>query len=392
MIKNEAPDHDQKEMGVLFQLNKNLLRPKKDSWLPSLSSQKISKSTQKQALVEDELPEIKEIITWREENNQKISKMLDTIKQNFNGVLIPKIDHHKGTIQYPDLGEIGETETNLDFLEKLCHKKLNLLERFVYNQFLICPEHKASFLVNVRLCCPKCNSIDVRKLHLFEHKICGCITEKSKFADPHEADKLKCPSCSRVIKNPQKELRVPASWYFCNDCKEKSDDVIINFHCKEFDHDFTVNDAQTVTVYGYALSNGSDHSPLDQQKLKSEIFKVLSKLGFSVEENYTIKGKSGHDHRIDIYGNNNKNQTAFILINGLNEANSEIDSKIIQILDTSPKIAIIIGFASITEKTKAIAAKYNVSIISSQNIGEIASQAEKMISYRIQKLDGAQSN
>jgi hypothetical protein len=303
-------------------------------------------------------------------------------------VLIPQIDHVKGVVHYPALGEIGELTTSPVFLEKLSHRKLGLLEKFVYNQFLICPDHKASFLLNVRLCCPKCNSIDVNKLHLFEHKICGCIMEKPKFIDAQEADKLKCPSCSRVIKNPQKELRVPAMWYFCNDCKEKFDEALINFHCKEFDHDFTINDAQTVTVHGYALTDGSKHSPLDYQKLKSEISRVLSKLGFSVDENYTIKGKSGHDHKIDIYGSNNKNQTAFILINDSND--SEIDSKIIQILDTSPKIALIIGAASVNEKTKAIASKYNVSIISSQNMSEIVSESEKILAYRIQKLDGIQ--
>ncbi|HEX9845415.1 MAG TPA: hypothetical protein VGA92_03010 [Candidatus Nitrosotenuis sp.] len=368
----------------MFQLNRNHSKLKG----AQSADQKIPKLAQKPALVDDDLPEIKELIRWNEENKQKISKLLDKIKQNFNGVLIPQIDHNKGAVHYPALGEIGELTTNPVFLEKLSHRKLGFLEKFVYNQFLICPDHRASFLLNVRLCCPKCNSIDVHKLHLFEHKICGCIMEKPKFVDAQEADKLKCPSCNRVIKNPQKELRSPAMWYFCNDCKEKFDEVLINFHCKEFDHDFTINDAQTVTVCGYALTDGSEHSPLDYQELKSEISRVLSKLGFSVDENYTIKGKSGHDHKIDIYGSNNKNQTAFILVNDSND--SEIDSKIIQILDTSPKIALIIGAASVNEKTKAIASKYNVSIISSQNMSEIVSEAEKILTYRLQKLDGVQ--
>jgi len=357
--------------------------------LPADSVQKTSKLAQKQALVHDPAAEVKEILCWQEENSQKISKILGRIKQNSNGVLLPEIDHYQGTLQYPILNEIGESVLNVDFLEKLSHKKLNLLERFVYNQFLICPDHKSSFLVNVRLCCPKCSSLDVNKLHLFEHKICGCIMEKTKFVGLQKSDSLRCPACSRTIKQPEKELRVPATWYFCNDCKDKFDNALINFHCKEFDHDFTIHDAQVVTAYGYALTNGASHLPLDHQKLKSEISKVLIKLGFTVDENYLIKGKSGHDHSIDIYGNNVKDQTVFILINETTD--SEVDSKIIQIFDTSPKIALIIGLASITEKTKAIAAKYNVSIISSQNISEIISETEKILSNRIQKLDGAQS-
>lgn len=368
----------------MFQLNKNPLGFKKDSGKPN-------KSKLAQKLVQDDQPEIKEILAWREDNSQKITKILEKIRHNHNSVLLPQIDHDKGTIQYPILSEINESPTNPSFLEKLSHERLNVIEKFVYDQFLICPEHKSSFLVNVRLCCPKCNSIDVHKLHLFEHKICGCITEKLRFADPQEANKLKCPSCNRLIKNPQKELRAPASWYYCNDCKEKFDDVIINFHCKEFDHDFTVDEAQAVTVYGYALTNGTSDSSFDNQKLKDEISRVLSKLGFSVDEDYIIKGKSGHDHKIDIYGTNSKNQTVFILLNDANDENAAIDSKIIQVLDTSPKIAIIVGFTSITEKTKAVAAKYNVSIISSQNIAEIVTETEKLLTSKIQKMDGVQS-
>jgi transposase-like protein len=210
--------------------------------------------------------------------------------------------------------------------------------------------------------------------------------EKPRFLDEQDTETIKCPSCNRVIKSPEKELRVPATWYVCSDCDEKFDDALITFYCKEFDHDFTVDDAQPIIVYGYSLTNDSEHLTVDHQKLKSEISKVLIRCGFSVDENYTIKGKSGHEHKIDIYGNNNKNQTVFILIN--DDRDSEIDSKIIQILDTSPKIALIIGLAAITEKTKAIAAKYNVSIISSQNTSEIISEAEKILSYRIQRMSG----
>ncbi len=72
------------------------------------------------------------------------------------------------------------------------------------------------------------------------------------------------------------------------------------------------------------------------------------------------------------------------------DQNNSIDSRIIQILDTSPKIAILIGYASITEKTKSVASKYNVSIILSQNISEILSEAEKAISHKLQ-IDSGQN-
>jgi hypothetical protein len=372
---------------MMFQLSKDFLKVKKEEpQNQSPTKTATQKQPQKQTSARDNSQEIKEILKWKEENAQKISKVLDILKQNLNGVLVPQIDHGKGLVQYPVLNEIQES--NLTFLEKISHKKIRLLEKFVYNQFLICPIHKSSFLHNVRLCCPKCNSIDIHKLHLFEHKICGCIAEKPRFENGQEDGALKCPSCNRIIKTPQKELRVPASWYLCSDCKEKFDDIVITIHCKEADHDFAVSDAQMVTVYGYTLANADGQNQLDYPKLKSEINKVLTKFGFSVDEDYSVKGKSGHDHTIDVCGTNKKNQNVFILFNGTDESGSEIGAKIIQVLDTAPKIAIIIGHSSINEKTRAVAAKYNVSIISSQNISEIASEAEKIISFSLKKLEG----
>jgi hypothetical protein len=330
-----------------------------------------------------ELPETKEIAEWQEKNKEKITKFIDKTNENYNGTIIPEVSYSEGMFQYNALKEIDEPLTNYEFLERLSHEGTNLLEKFVFNKFLVCSDHQNSFLVNVRLYCPKCNSIGIEKLHLLEHKSCGYLGEKNSFSEEAQP---KCPSCNKTIKNPTKELRVPATWYYCSDCKEKFDDATIRLHCKEFNHDFNINEAKTVTIYGYKVVS-STKPEFDHQKLKGELSKLVSKLGFTTDEDHTIKGRSGHDHTIDVYGIDKKNQTIFILLNNSHEG--ELDSKIIQVLDTAPKIAILVGHSSISEKTKSIASKYNVSIISSQNSTEILSEAEKIIAYRLKKIEGA---
>ena len=82
-------------------------------------------------------------------------------------------------------------------------------------------------------------------------------------------------------------------------------------------------------------------------------------MGFESEENHSAKGKSEHYHHIDLYGFDKSGKSVFIFIKKSDETidNSEINSKIIQVLDTSPDIAILIGFAAIAEKAKSIASK-----------------------------------
>ncbi|MEM3063781.1 MAG: hypothetical protein QW177_00250 [Candidatus Nitrosotenuis sp.] len=371
---------------MIFQINKNPLRIKKNVDSSQLKDDKIhAHAMGKTVSTKPDSTELQEILDWQEKNSEKIAKLIQKVNESYNGVIVPDVNYADGTFTYVALKEIDESPTNYSFLENLSHDGASKMEKFVYNKFLVCADHQKSFLVNVRLYCPKCNSICIERLHLLEHRACGYIGEKNGFV-AQELNKPKCPSCNKQIKTPAKELRIPATWYHCTECKEKFDDAIIRLHCKEFNHDFDVNEARAVTIYGYTIVDPTRHE-FDYSAIKSELVKLVSKLGFTVDEDYLIKGRSGHDHIIDIYGMDKKNQTIFILIN---KQDGEIDSRIIQVLDTAPKIAILIGHSSVSAKTKSIAAKYNVSIISSQNSAEILSETEKIITFRLKKLEGAQ--
>ncbi len=369
----------------MFQINKNLLKIRKNAAELDQNKNKTQSQVSAKLPVADEATISNELMIWNDDNKEKITKFIDKVNEKYGGSVTPEVMYSEGTFRYNALKEIDEPLTNYEFLEKLTDKGSNRLEKFIFNQFLVCPDHQKSFLVNVRLYCTKCNSIRIEKLHLLEHKGCGYLGEKHIFSTI-EQDKLKCPSCGKFIKNSTKELRVPATWYHCLDCKEKFDDALIRLHCQEFNHDFNVNEAHAVTIYGYNVTN-SDKLEFDHARVKSELARLVTKFGFSTDEDHVIKGRSGHEHTIDIYGVDKKNQTISILINDLD--GSGLDSRIIQVIDTAPKIAILVGHSSISEKIKSIASKYNVSIISSQNIDEIVSEAEKTIEFRLKKLEGA---
>ena len=91
-----------------------------------------------------------------------------------------------------------------------------------------------------------------------------------------------------------------------------------------------------------------------------------------------------------MFGKNKSNKTIFIFIKKSNNAfdNSEINSKIIQVLDTSPTIAILVGFATISEKAKAIATSYNVSIVSDHDTNQIISSTDNVLNEQLSTLGG----
>lgn len=365
---------------LMFQIGKNLLKGKSDTKGQRLESPK----EQKKHTIKISPSEAALLSKWQEQNAEKIERLVKKAKENYNGLLVPEINHKEASFGYRIFREL-EGDYDIEFLDNLA--SLGMFEKLVNNKFLVCPDHQSSFLISVRVTCPKCNSINVDKLHLVEHRACGFITEKKRFEIPGN-DELKCPSCKKAIKNQEKELRIPASWYLCVDCTDKFDEAKLSLHCNEFNHDFTASQASSVTLYNYVLSDFENKPQLDQTKLRASISKVLSKHGYSVNENHIAKGKSGIDHSVDLVGTDKAGESVFVFINGSAENNSEIDSRLIQILDTSPKIGILAGFGSISEKTVSIASRYNLSIISSQNIDEIALEVEKIIAPKPKKAEG----
>ena len=326
-------------------------------------------------------------------NTDKIYALIKKINSSKEKMVAPKIDISSGTITYPLLNEINESEDNIEFLEKLSASSADVLEKTVYEKFLVCPQHPESLSVNVRLYCPKCKSMNIEKLHLFEHIKCGHITEKQSFENSDEKNSLKCPSCNKIISDFKKELHVPAMWYLCNHCKEKFDDVLVKLHCRNYNHDFETNQSHMINIPGFKIKSDEDEISIDVSAISNRLTELLQRHGFSVEENYSIKGKSGHYHHIDLFGKTKNGKTIFIFIKKSNNEidNSEINSKIIQVLDTSPTIAILVGFASISEKAKAIATSYNVSIVSDHDTNQIISSTDDVLNEQLSNLEEDES-
>ena len=321
--------------------------------------------------------------------SEKISRLVKAIETSSEKMIVPSLDVNTGKITYPILSQIDEDESNLDFLEKLASQNFDILERVVYERITVCPEHPESMSTSVRLNCPQCSSLDISKLHLIEHKRCGYISENKNFEISIEGKIISCPSCKKQIRDEKREIAKPAMWYTCNECKEKFDDVTIRLHCRKFNHDFEISDAQTISIPGFSLKNLQDTSNSSISPILTPLKKMLNAKGFSAEENYTVTGKSGNHYRINIYGEDELKRTVFIYIKNPNAEsdNSELNTKIIEVLDTSPSVTILIGFPSISEKAKAITANYNISIITEQDPNKILSSIKNILSEKISKLE-----
>jgi len=210
----------------------------------------------------------------------------------------PVVDFNENCLFYPILAKVGESPDNVSYFDDLVND--GVLTKQVFEKLIICPIHPNAFSSSVRLYCPKCNSLNVDKLNLYEHKRCGYITESSAYDFSNPENSI-CPSCKRKIIDFKKEIRVPAMWHQCQDCSEKFDNAIIKLYCRQFEHDFDTNSGLFVTAYSYRLKDYDAPITSDDDKMHEDLEKLLKEFNFSTEFNSSVKGKSGNSHKVPIY-------------------------------------------------------------------------------------------
>jgi hypothetical protein len=160
-------------------------------------------------------------------NGDKSQLLLLEIEKLPDKTIKPVVDFNENCLFYPILSKIGQSPDDISFLDELATD--GTLKKEVLEKLMICPLHPDAFSSSVRLYCPKCNSLNVEKLNLYEHKRCGFITENSEydFSDPKNST---CPSCKKKIVDFKKEIRIPAAWHQCKDCEEKFDNAIVKLY------------------------------------------------------------------------------------------------------------------------------------------------------------------
>ncbi|HEY5735903.1 MAG TPA: hypothetical protein VLA08_03815 [Nitrosopumilus sp.] len=313
---------------------------------------------------------------------QEVQKLEDrTIK--------PFVDYNEGHLFYPILSKIGELQDNITCLDDLVSD--GILEKKVYEKLIVCPIHSDTFSSSMRLYCPKCHSMSVEKLNLFEHKKCGYITESTNF-DFVDQGNSSCPSCKKQIKNFEKEIRVPAMWYQCDDCNEKFDNAVIKLHCRKHEHDFDTNSGQFVTTFSYKLKNSEISINSDTNQIKDELLKLLQGFNFNAKLNVSIKGKSGNVHEIPIYAKSKTSDESLLIFiknppDGIGQ--SDMNSILVPKLDIDPTNTLLVTVSDIGDGMDNFAKHYGINLISEPDFTQILSRVEDFVSEWYSKNDYA---
>jgi nitrite reductase/ring-hydroxylating ferredoxin subunit len=313
-------------------------------------------------------------------STNKAVKLIQEVQKLEDRTIKPFVDYNEGVLFYPIL--------NVACLDDLVSD--GILEKKVYEKLIVCPVHPETFSSSMRLYCPKCHSMSVEKLNLFEHKKCGYITESTNF-DFSDQENSNCPSCKKPIKNFEKEVRVPAMWYQCDDCDEKFDNAVIKLHCRKHEHDFDTNSGQFITTFSYKLKNSEISINSDTNQIKDELLKLLQGFNFDAKLNISIKGKSGNIHEIPIYAKSKITGESILIFirnqpTGVDQ--SDMNSILVPKLDIDPTNTLLVTVSGINDGIESLAQHYGIHLISEPDFSQILSRVEEFVSEWYSKNGG----
>lgn len=330
-------------------------------------------------------PETKPEATPRPSSNKTI-QFIEEIQKLDDNTIKPFVDFNEGVLFYPILGKIGERQDNLAFLDMLVDD--GVLDKKIGEKLVVCPMHADNFSSSVRLYCTKCNSVNVEKLNLYEHRQCGHICESIDF-NPN-GENATCPGCNKKIINFEKQIRIPAMWYQCEDCSAKSDTVTIKLHCRKHDHDFDLKSAQFQPVYNFVLKDADKSSGSDATQIKDELVKMLGGYEFIVQRNATVKGNSGNTHQVPIYAKSKSSKNSLLVfIKGSSEAidESDVNAILVPMLDIAPTGSILVTTSEVPEHIMSLANQYKIKIISDKDMSKIASHVETFMKESLKMVE-----
>ncbi len=319
-------------------------------------------------------------------DDNDVAKIMQAIASSKDHILSPSINFEKNQLYYPQLADMRDYEHVQSLLDNLSSPTVNILEKGVYEKLAVCPEHSKQLSVGIRLYCSSCFSTDIVKLHLIEHKMCGYISE---IKDMTNADLTKCVSCKHTFKDIEKEIRRVGRWYQCNKCNTKFDNCVVKLHCRQFNHDFEINQASMIPLPYYKTKSDVKSPQIYALSIVPQISKKIESYGFVAQESSSIKGKSGVAHKADLYATNNKSQSIIIDIKtSENEVpDADVHSMIVKVLDMSPLLAILVAIPKVSDAAKTMASSANISVVTGNNIPEIITSVDQIINTRISSGD-----
>ncbi len=206
----------------------------------------------------------------------------------------------------------------VSILESLVDK--DTLARNFFDRLLRCPQCRS---VNLRpySCCPQCGSGNFARGRVFEHLSCKFGGLEDEFV---AGGGYICPRCGVELRIGGGDYQSLGLMCKCHDCSEIFSQPEIQWRCLKCDALTPQDRIDEVNIYSYSFNEAKRGWLEFEVKPKSQLIESLKRLGYEVEEDAIVKGRSGAEHKIDILATKDDGIVIHDIAIGIKVAGDEI--------------------------------------------------------------------
>jgi len=244
--------------------------------------------------------------------------------------------------------------------------KEGLMEREFHQRELGCPKCGSINLI-VRFLCPKCGSTNIVKGELIEHWPCGYVGLESEFKDG------KCPKCGEKLGKIGVDYKKLGPMYKCLNCNEVFQTPNDKLECANCHNVFPKEEAAEVILHAYRIAPKLEEELEAAFYQKNYLIEKLEEMGFKVEPEENLYGKSGlkHDFYVVVYqGKGNlKIRIVIDLLSAAREVPADpVFLLYVKALDLGAYGMILVAIPKFSEEAKKMMDYYGIAYVEAQTL------------------------
>lgn len=292
--------------------------------------------------------------------------------------LTPRFDLEQ-TVRYPEVEQLidGDPNSAKQLVQKLWD--LGIFRRKFNEKVIVCPSCLSANVSNDYVC-PNCNSIDIERKTLLEHRSCGNIDSVDNFL---VEGGLLCPKCNKELIEAGADYQELGAWFQCLQCGKRSDVPSPIHRCRNCGHIFTIRDMGFVNMYSYRLSTEAEEEFKRTYLVIKPIGLVFEEYQYKVDMPGQIAGQSGALQRFDIIATKGTSEVVVLdlIASDKNVDETPVAAMYAKIFDVSPTQSLLVAIPSLSDKAKRLATLYRITTIEAENSQAAADQIKEKFGW-----------
>jgi len=228
---------------------------------------------------------------------EEVAKLLEAMLHGDITEIRPQLDSQSGMgFCFPSLSQLLDATDKEPavILESLADE--GILVRKFFDKFLCCPQCQSMNLRPIYHC-SRCGSGDITRGRVLEHLLCKYVGTEDEFL---YRGKLICPSCKQELHTLDIDYRSKGVLYQCRDCHDTFNYPSIKWGCLKCASVTFADKMSEVNAYSYCLNEEKRNWLGFELKPKSQLIQFLQERGYEVSENAKVQGRSEAKHSFAI--------------------------------------------------------------------------------------------